>query len=97
MLNLLAAGAYHTCVILDTGDVKCWGYGFFGQLGYDNSTDNKGDAAGEMASLGIVNLGAGVDALLQNPSLPREIPIVKLRDAGIEPIETIHGVGFRLS
>ncbi|WP_251977883.1 2-hydroxyacid dehydrogenase [Salinicola avicenniae] len=32
---------------------------------------------------GIVNLGAGVDALLQNPSLPRDIPIVKLRDAGM--------------
>ncbi|NRB55074.1 MAG: glyoxylate/hydroxypyruvate reductase A [Salinicola sp.] len=38
----------------------------------------------EQAALqGIVNLGAGVDALLQNPSLPREIPIVKLRDAGM--------------
>jgi len=38
----------------------------------------------EQTSLkGIVNLGAGVDALLQNPSLPREIPIVKLRDAGM--------------
>lgn len=32
---------------------------------------------------GIVNLGAGVDALLQNPALPRELPIVKLRDAGM--------------
>ncbi|MCW4149631.1 glyoxylate/hydroxypyruvate reductase A [Halomonas sp. 18H] len=32
---------------------------------------------------GIVNLGAGVDALLDNPALPREIPIVKLRDAGM--------------
>ncbi|WP_353981237.1 glyoxylate/hydroxypyruvate reductase A [Salinicola endophyticus] len=32
---------------------------------------------------GIVNLGAGVDALLNNPALPREIPIVKLRDAGM--------------
>ncbi|WP_110685470.1 2-hydroxyacid dehydrogenase [Salinicola aestuarinus] len=32
---------------------------------------------------GIVNLGAGVDALLQNPALPRETPIVKLRDAGM--------------
>ncbi|WP_110668758.1 2-hydroxyacid dehydrogenase [Salinicola halophilus] len=32
---------------------------------------------------GIVNLGAGVDALLQNPALPRDIPIVKLRDAGM--------------
>lgn len=32
---------------------------------------------------GIVNLGAGVDALLNNPALPSEVPIVKLRDAGM--------------
>ena len=32
---------------------------------------------------GIVNLGAGVDALLGNPALPRDVPIVKLRDAGM--------------
>ncbi|MDW7747484.1 glyoxylate/hydroxypyruvate reductase A [Halomonas sp.] len=32
---------------------------------------------------GIVNLGAGVDALLGNPGLPEGVPIVKLRDAGM--------------
>ncbi|WP_163558727.1 glyoxylate/hydroxypyruvate reductase A [Halomonas sp. NO4] len=32
---------------------------------------------------GIVNLGAGVDALLNNPGLPSGVPIVKLRDAGM--------------
>ncbi|WP_444676995.1 2-hydroxyacid dehydrogenase [Halomonas sp. E19] len=32
---------------------------------------------------GIVNLGAGVDALLNNPALPEGVPIVKLRDAGM--------------
>ncbi|MGM1053306.1 MAG: 2-hydroxyacid dehydrogenase [Pseudomonadota bacterium] len=32
---------------------------------------------------GIVNLGAGVDALLNNPGLPEGVPIVKLRDAGM--------------
>ncbi|WP_192034934.1 glyoxylate/hydroxypyruvate reductase A [Halomonas sp. YLGW01] len=32
---------------------------------------------------GILNLGAGVDALLANPSLPPGVPIVKLRDAGM--------------
>ncbi|WP_416137805.1 2-hydroxyacid dehydrogenase [Halomonas sp. HK25] len=32
---------------------------------------------------GIVNLGAGVDALLNNPGLPQGVPIVKLRDAGM--------------
>jgi len=40
-----------------------------------------------MALKGIVNLGAGVDALLNNPGLPAGVPIVKLRDAGMaEPI-----------
>lgn len=42
----------------------------------------------ELESLkGIVNLGAGVDALLNNPGLPADVPIIKLRDAGMaEPI-----------
>lgn len=38
----------------------------------------------QLSSLkGIVNLGAGVDALLNNPALPAGVPIVKLRDAGM--------------
>ncbi|MWJ28795.1 glyoxylate/hydroxypyruvate reductase A [Halomonas sp. ZH2S] len=32
---------------------------------------------------GIINLGAGVDALLRNPGRPSDVPIVKLRDAGM--------------
>ncbi|MDN6180422.1 MAG: glyoxylate/hydroxypyruvate reductase A [Halomonas subglaciescola] len=32
---------------------------------------------------GIINLGAGVDALLASPGLPEGVPIVKLRDAGM--------------
>ncbi|TFH86281.1 glyoxylate/hydroxypyruvate reductase A [Billgrantia azerbaijanica] len=35
---------------------------------------------------GIVNLGAGVEALLSNPDLPVEVPIVKLRDAGMSEL-----------
>lgn len=39
---------------------------------------------GELGRLkGIVNLGAGVDALLNSPARPRGVPIVKLRDAGM--------------
>ena len=34
----LALGAYHTCALLTTGAVRCWGYGAYGQLGYGNST-----------------------------------------------------------
>jgi len=35
---------------------------------------------------GIVNLAAGVDALLANPALPRDVPIIKLHDAGMAPL-----------
>ncbi len=32
---------------------------------------------------GIFNLGAGVDALLALPSLPRDVPVIRLEDAGM--------------
>jgi alpha-tubulin suppressor-like RCC1 family protein len=38
----ITAGASHTCVLLETGAVRCWGWGASGQLGYGN-TDNTGD------------------------------------------------------
>ncbi|MGB0670564.1 MAG: AAA family ATPase, partial [Rhodospirillales bacterium] len=39
----IAAGAHHTCATLVGGGIKCWGWGLYGRLGYDN-TDSKGDA-----------------------------------------------------
>ena len=44
----ITAGYQHTCAILVGGGVKCWGNGWSGRLGYD-STDKKGDAAGDQA------------------------------------------------
>ena len=35
----LSSGVYHTCAILDNGDVSCWGYGNYGQLGNGETTD----------------------------------------------------------
>ena len=46
----LAAGRYHNCTKLDNGNVKCWGYNYYGQLGIDNNT-TMGDGPGEMAQL----------------------------------------------
>jgi hypothetical protein len=33
----IAAGDAHACAILDDGTVRCWGFGFDGQLGYGTS------------------------------------------------------------
>ncbi|TVP53117.1 MAG: glyoxylate/hydroxypyruvate reductase A [Halomonas sp.] len=44
---------------------------------------------------GIINLGAGVDYLLKTPGLPSDVPIVKLRDAGMGELMadyTLYGV-----
>ena len=55
----ISAGASHTCAVLDNGAAKCWGQGFFGQLGYGD-TINRGDNADEMGDeLPAIDLGAG--------------------------------------
>ncbi|MCP4754567.1 MAG: hypothetical protein GY866_27100 [Proteobacteria bacterium] len=63
----IASGSRHNCVIIGTpgdvtGDVKCWGYGGAGTLGYSNA-NNLGDHPDEMGdNLPIVNLGTGRSA-----------------------------------
>lgn len=51
----LSAGANYNCAVLQGGNVKCWGQGENGALGYGN-TDNIGDD--ELpSSVGFVNIG----------------------------------------
>jgi alpha-tubulin suppressor-like RCC1 family protein len=53
----IGAGEFHTCALLDDGDVKCWGRGEFGQLG-SNSQASKGSNTGDMGdNLAPVDLG----------------------------------------
>ncbi|HMJ13741.1 MAG TPA: hypothetical protein VK524_20130, partial [Polyangiaceae bacterium] len=33
------AGSAHTCARLSSGNIRCWGAGYFGQLGYGNTND----------------------------------------------------------
>ncbi|MDQ6805711.1 MAG: chromosome condensation regulator, partial [Actinomycetota bacterium] len=53
----ISVGGYHTCAILDNGNVLCWGYGRNGRLGYGN-INNVGDTQ-TPDTAGPVNLGAG--------------------------------------
>ncbi len=55
----ISAGSAHTCAVLDSGAVKCWGDNTYGQLGI-GTTENMGDDADEMGdALPSVDLGAG--------------------------------------
>ncbi len=53
----ISVGGGSTCALLDNGTVLCWGFGYWGSLGY-GSTESIGDNE-TPGSVGPVNLGAG--------------------------------------
>jgi len=62
----IAAGWYHTCAVLQSGALRCWGNGLAGELGYGN-TLNIGDDE-TPASAGDVNVGAKILQVSAGPS-----------------------------
>jgi serine/threonine protein kinase len=54
----IAAGGFHTCAVLDTGKVRCWGSNSHGQLGYGSTRDIGDDE--NPASAGDVDVGGAV-------------------------------------
>ncbi len=57
----VVAGKFHTCVLLDSGDVRCWGRNNTGQLGYGH-TDQLGDTENP-ADLDPVDVGGAVEQI----------------------------------
>ena len=53
----LDAGGGHTCAVLDDKSVRCWGYGFFGELGLGSM--NSIGTTETPANVPSVNLGPG--------------------------------------
>ena len=55
----VAVGEHHTCALSDTGNVRCFGWGFHGRLG-TGSTQTHGDTPAEMGDgLTDIDLGTG--------------------------------------
>jgi alpha-tubulin suppressor-like RCC1 family protein len=62
----IACGDYHTCALLDAGNVRCWGANDWGQLGYGNAVDGDDGNVGDdeaPASAGDVDVGGTVTDL----------------------------------
>ena len=54
-VSQISAGRYHTCALLETGAIRCWGSGRHGALGYGNEDDVGDDES--PAQIGDVPLG----------------------------------------
>ena len=75
----LAGGYEYNCALLETGDVKCWGFGSYGNLGLIPNTFI-GDQPGEMGpALPSVDLGQGISVFAIAASLYQTCAIL---DAG---------------
>lgn len=59
----LALGAWHTCVALANGNVYCWGYNRYGQLGYP-TTPHCGDF-GDEECMEVPTIVPGIDHVVQ--------------------------------
>jgi len=58
-VTFVDSGDDSTCAILDWQNMKCWGNGYYGQLGYGDSSI-RGSGAGEMGDyLPVVDFGSG--------------------------------------
>jgi hypothetical protein len=59
----ISAGGDHTCALMSTGAVRCWGAGRLGELGYGN-VENVGDGVGpSIEAAGDVPLGGKAVAI----------------------------------
>ena len=47
----LSLGHRHTCTVLDSGGVKCWGEGSDGRLGYNDTIPRSSPPSGELLYL----------------------------------------------
>lgn len=57
----IVAGRQFTCALLESGNVRCWGYGLYGELGYGNIDDVGDDEL--PSSVGIVSISEPVEQL----------------------------------
>ena len=60
-VTAIATGEYHTCALLNTGAVKCWGQNYYGQLGAATTAQSKVPISVNGMTEGVAAIAAGED------------------------------------
>jgi len=92
----ISAGAYHTCALLNTSEIFCWGFGSSGQLGLGANTTTDGSADDCNTASGVQNV-AYCKKEPENVSLPggvADVPISISAGAEHTCAVTIEGKGY---
>ena len=58
-VSAISAGTYHTCAVLTTGALSCWGYNAYGQLGNDSFVSSS-------TAVAVSGLESGVSGVAAN-------------------------------
>jgi alpha-tubulin suppressor-like RCC1 family protein len=66
-VSSLASGDGYTCAVLDTHELKCWGYNRLGELGLPDLLDNRGDGIVDMGPATAMEMGNNLPAVDLGP------------------------------
>lgn len=58
-ITAISAGGAHSCALLTSGGVQCWGHDAYGQLGNDSAMSNKQTPVAVQGVSGVVALSVG--------------------------------------
>lgn len=78
----LALGKYHTCALLSTNDVVCWGRNDFGQLGRGDTVDTVGQDSASMGN-SLVYVDLGTDDEIESIHASENSSCAFFKDAGL--------------